>query len=375
MMLSETRSLIRIGVTLLGVLAVAGCATAEGDAEQDQADSTAGQRPATRVINVEVDTIVPREFTTFIRITGEAEALHDVVLSAEESGSIARFLIEKGQRVRSGQVVAELDGAVLEGQVDEARASAALAREQFERQRRLWEEERIGSEIAYLQAKYQADMAAARQATLESRLAKLMIRSPISGVFDEKFADQGEMAMAGTPVARIVATHRIKVAGGVPERFATAVQTGNAARIEFEIMPGRTFDGTISYVGSSVDAQSRTFPIEVVMDNPEGIVKPQMVANVQLVRDNLTDVIVISQAVLHRDEGGYHVYVAAQRDGQSVAELRPVRLGPSSGSDVVIEDGLAVGDVLITAGAQLVDASDRIRILRRGDGAGTVTND
>jgi RND family efflux transporter MFP subunit len=374
MMRSEFRNQIRIGLLAAGVWAAAGCATAEGNADQVQADSASGQRASTRVINVEIDSIKPRDFTTFIRITGEAEALHDVVLSAEESGPIARFHVAKGQRVQRGQVIAELDGAVLKAQVEEARASASLAQETYERQRRLWEDERIGSEITFLRAKYEADMAAARLATLESRVAKLMIRTPIIGVFDQKYVDEGEMAMPGVQIARIVATHRIKVAGGVPERFATAVRTGNAARIEFEILPGRSFDGTINYVGSSVDAQSRTFPIEVVMDNPGGTVKPQMVANVRLVRDNLTDVIVIPQSVLHRDEGGYHVFIALEQDGRHVAALRAVRLGPSSGASVVVEEGLEPGDALITAGAQLVDANDRIRILAN-DRSAEMTND
>lgn len=350
-------------VAALALIGVNACASAQGepDAEAQAASDTL---PAvTKIVNVTMESVELTSFTDFIRITGEVEAASDVTISAEETGAVIEFAVEKGRRVRRGQVIARLDASVLAAQVAEARAAAALAQEQYERQRRLWEDEQIGSEIAYLQARYQAEMQQARLQTLEARLAKTRITAPISGIFDEKYVEIGEMAAAGTPVVRVVALDRVKITGGVPERFAPFVDRGDRALISFDILPGREVWGEISFVGSSVDDRNRTFPVEVMIDNPDGAVKPQMVANVQLERTNRSDVVVIPQEVVVRTENGYQVYLIETRDGTEYASARSVTLGPAYADRVVIEEGLAVGDRLIVAGVQLVDDGNRVRIV------------
>jgi membrane fusion protein (multidrug efflux system) len=355
------RRSVALGAVLLGL---AGCSTAQGDSEdQTAADSVV----AVRVINVEVTTAAPTTFTDFISVTGEVEAYHDVTISAEETGVITEFLVAKGRPVRRGEVIARIDAEVLTALVNEARASAELAQEQFERQRRLWEDEGIGSEIAYLQARSQAAVQQARRETLEARLARTAIRSPVSGVFDDRYLEAGEMAVVGAPVARVVSIDRLKVVGGVPERFAQWVHQNDEAIISFEILPDRSVAGTIDYVGSTVDDRSRTFRVEIVIDNPDGIVKPQMVANVQLERTRLADVIVVPQEVVSRTEFGYQVYVVVERDGVRYASARQVVLGPGYADRVVIEEGLEFGDQVVTAGAQLVDDGNRVRIVESGE--------
>jgi membrane fusion protein (multidrug efflux system) len=345
------------GAVLLMAVTAAGCQSSEGASEGTAEDGI-------RVVNVEVTPVVPDGFTEFIRITGEVEALHDVTLSAEEGGRIAAFRVPKGAAVGAGQVIAELDAEVLRAQVAEARAAADLAREQFERQRRLWEDEKIGSEIAYLQTKANAEVAAARLATLEARLDRTAIRAPVAGVFDEKFAEAGEMAMPGTRIARVVTLDRVKITGGVPERYALAVRPGDAATITFDVLPGRTFQGRIGFLGAGVDPVNRTLPLEVVMENPGRLVKPRMVANVQVVRERLSGVIVVPQQVVQRTENGYQVFIVVDTaGGRPTARARPVTLGPSYDNRVVVTDGLAAGDLLVTLGHQLVDDGTRVRVV------------
>lgn len=349
---------------MAGLVALAvGCAVAEGDSEDRPPAKAEGAQTVTRVVNVETEVVTSRGFVDYIRITGEAEANHEILVSAEEGGMLGEFSVAKGQRVRRGQILTRTDASVLEAQVAEATAAAALAQDQFERQRRLWEEEGIGSEISFIQAKYQAEMAQARLAVLEARLAKTVIRAPVAGVFEDRFVEPGEIVAPGSQVARVVAIDSIKISGGVPERYAAHIRRGEPARITFDILPDRMFEGTIGFVGSTVDERSRTFPVEIVIENPEGLVKPRMVANVRLVREQLRDVLVVQQDHVVRSEVGYFVFVLDERDGQLVASRRPVRLGASAGNEVVIETGLAPGDRLITLGAQLVQDGSHVRVV------------
>ncbi|MEJ2482866.1 MAG: efflux RND transporter periplasmic adaptor subunit, partial [Gemmatimonadota bacterium] len=289
-----------------------------------------------------------------MRITGEAEAEEDITVSAQEGGLLVRYFAEKGDRVGRGAPIAKIDDAILRAQLEEAQAGAALDRERFLRQKQLWEEERIGSEITFLQTRYQAEQSAARAALLESRLKRTTVRAPVAGILDDRYVDAGEIVSPGTQIARVIDSSRLKITGGVPERLGPSIAVGGRAVITFDVMPDLQFDGTIAFVGAAVDPRSRTFPIEILMDNPDGAVKPRMIANVRLATETLEDVIVVPQEVMLRTEDGYQVFVAVERDGVPVAEAREIRLGPSLENRVVVESGLEAGDRLVTRGHQLV---------------------
>jgi multidrug efflux pump subunit AcrA (membrane-fusion protein) len=120
-------------------------------------------------------------------------------------------------------------------------------------------------------------------------------------------------------------------------------------------------------VGATVNPENRTFPIEVSLPNPNGLVKPQMVANMAVTRTTVDEAIVVPQDALIRVESGYVVYVAAERDGATVAEVRDVALGPSRRNLVVVDEGLATGDKLIVVGHKEVEDGDRIRVVAEGE--------
>jgi membrane fusion protein (multidrug efflux system) len=354
-----------VAAGVLMALGTAGCGSSETAANEDGAT---GEAAYVKVVNVEVRTLESADFTSYIRLTGAVEAYEDVVVSSQESGVIERVIVDKGSRVRAGQPIIQIDDEILTAQVDEARAAASLAGERFERQRQLWEDESIGSEIAFLQTKYDAQSAEARLAFLEARLARHTIKSPISGVLDGRYVDVGELVAPGTPVARVLTIDRLKVVGGVPERYGPYVDEGGRAVLDFDVLLGQSIEGTIAYVGAAVDPQNRTFPIEVLLDNPEGRLKPQMIANVRLATEKLQGVIVVPQDVVLRTENGYEVFVVAESANGSIAEARPVDLGPSFENEVVVASGLAAGDRLIVTGHQMVDAGDRVREVSEGSG-------
>lgn len=345
--------------SLVLAVAAAGCGGPEAGATEDP-------DAYVKVVNVETVVLEPRSFSATVRITGEAEPETDITVSAEESGVVERFIAARGERVARGAAIARIDDAVLSAQVEEARAAAQLAEDRYVRQRRLWEEEGIGSEIAYLQAKSEAESAAARLAQLRARLARTVVRAPAAGTVDDHLVEAGEVVQPGTPVARVIDASRLEISGGVPERYAPRIARGDSTRITFDILPGRVFDGAITFVGTAVDRQSRTFPIEIVMDNPEGEVKPYMIANVRVRMRRIEDAIVVPRDVLLRTEHGQQVIVVDEGELGPVAVAREVTLGATSENEVVVTEGLEAGDRLVVRGHQLVDPGDRVRIV--GDG-------
>lgn len=354
----ETTGSILLSVILLSSL-LGGC----GGEEAQGADGETGY---VRLLNVEVTTVESELFTETIRLTGTVLADKDVVVSAEESGVIREITVDKGSWVEAGQAMFKMDDEILTAQVDQARAMSNLARETWDRRRRLFEDDHVGSELAYLEAKYSAEQAAANLSLLEERLARTVIRAPIAGVLDSRQIEVGTMVGAGTPVARIVDTNPVKISGGVPERYAQDVRSGTEATVTFDVMPEDQFAGNISYVGAVVNPRNRTFPVEVRMANPGGLIKPEMVANIDMVRRTLEDVVVVPQEALIRVEDGYVVFVVENEGGTEMVRSRVVEVGPAQQNKVVVLSGLVQGDRLVVVGQQTVAAGDRVTVVGEG---------
>ncbi|MCG6955608.1 MAG: efflux RND transporter periplasmic adaptor subunit [Gemmatimonadetes bacterium] len=344
---------------IAGILGMSGC----GPAAAGGMDDAPATKDFARVVNVEVSELHPQTFVDEIRVTAVALANRDVRVAAEESGVITRILVDKGRRVRAGEAIAKIDDTVLRAQVDQAQAQADLAAQTWERRKRLWEQDKVGSEIAYLEAKYAQQQTAANLAALRARLERTTIRAPFGGILDDRSIEVGTMVAPGQTVARVVDLNRVKIDGGVPERYAADIHVGTQALVSFDVLPGKDFPAKLDYVGAAVNTENRTFPVEMVLPNEEGLIKPEMVANVSITRNRLENALVVPQDALVRVEKGYVVFVAVDGSEGTLAEQRDVTLGPSRDNTVVIDAGVSAGDRLIVVGQKTVAAGDHVSIV------------
>lgn len=356
------RALIRLPAVLVGV-AMAGCGAAQADA----VDDALGTEATVRVINVETSTVTPQDFVEDIRLTSTVMANQDVLVAAEESGVIREILLDKGRRAIAGDPIAKIDDRVLSADVAQARARSEFASQTWQRRKRLWEEDQVGSEIAYLEAKFAQEQAAATLAGLETRLARTVIRAPFSGIFEERHIEVGSMVSPGQSVGRLVDLDPVKVVAGVPERYAADVAVGAQATLTFDVLGDEVFTAPLRYVGATVDPQNRTFLVELELPNPDGLIKPQMIANMSLTRREVPDAIVVPQNALVRVEHGYVVFVVFEQNEHTVARARAVELGPTRRNLVVIEAGVEAGDQLIVVGQKSVSDGDRVSVVGRRD--------
>jgi len=346
-----------------GMLAVlVGCGASEGGESGAQGAEASGA-DLVKIINVEVQSLTPSAFEEFIRLTGAVKAEDDVVLSAEEPGRIERFFADKGDAVRRGQRLVKIHDEVLHAMLAEAVAESALARQQYDRQREVWEQHKIGTEIAYLERKRGAAQADARLLQLRQRLEHTTIDAPFDGILEQRYVDAGELAGMGAPIVRILDPKNLKISVGVPERYAPDVGVGSRARVAFDVLPGYEFDGVVRFAAAAVDPENRTFEIEIKVDNPEGIIKPEMIANVRVVRHAMDAVLVAPQQAVRRVENGFVAYVATTGEQGPVAEERMLVLGPAYANRVVVEKGLHAGDRLIVRGQSRLASGSRLHIV------------
>jgi membrane fusion protein (multidrug efflux system) len=351
------RRIAAIGV-LAGAVAVAGCGRTEGA----EAQRSAADEEVLRTVNVEVIEVRPAPFTHFIRVVGTVEAQRDVMVSAEEGGVVEALVADRGERVRAGQTLIRIDDDVLAAQLEQAASQAALAEETWQRQKQLWEQDSIGTEIAYLQARYNAESAKAQAKVLNERVRRAVVRAPISGILDDRMVEVGSMVGAGTPVARILDADTVEIVGGVPERYAADIEEGAEVMVTVSALEGRLYAGSVDFVGSAVDGGSRTFQIEVDVPNPGLGIKPGMVANVQIARRTLEAALAVPRHAVIRREDGYIVFVARPVEGGWRAESRAVVPGVSREELVVIEEGLEPGDRVVVVGQQRLAEGDALRL-------------
>lgn len=351
-----------LGVIAAGaaVVAAAGCAGPEDSAARSGGEA-ARSASAVRVVDVEVETVQPRTFVDRLHMTGTVEAERAVELTAQEGGQVEAVPAEKGARLQPGDVIAEIGDRELRARLKEARARAELARERWQRRRELYEEKNAISQLSYIEARTQATEAEARVERLEARLDDKTIEAPFGGVLDERPVEVGTAVSPGTHVATMVDLRPARVTAGVPERYSNDVAAGDSATVTVPSLDDATFGGELTFVGAGVNADSRTLPVEIELGNAEGRLKPEMVAEVTMVRKRWEAAISVPQDAVLRTADGFAVYVIEEDEEGAVARRRPVELGPRESDRVLVESGLRAGDRLVTVGQQQLADGDRVR--------------
>ena len=376
-MMKTLKHPINAGLLTLALLAlaVAGCAGADGS--DGTAPSTDEESVAQRSVRVETLTLQPTTFEDIIELTGTVESDNDATLSAQSAGTV-EYLAPLGRRVAQGAVIARLDQGLLnaalqqaEAQVENAQASLELAEDTYNRQEPLYRDSIISAlEFQNVRAQLNQAKAAFRQADAlraqaQEQLDNTVIRAPSSGTVEEHAVERGEQATPGMPIIRIVDTRRVKVTVGVPERYAGDIEIGTAVQLDFQAYRGRVQEGRVTFAGSAINPLSRTFPVEIEVDNPDGTLKPEMIAEVYVSREHLDDVLVVPRAAVLRDEGGTGVFVVTDQGGTPAASRRPVTLGPAYAGSVIIESGLEAGAEVIVLGQTTVTEGDPVDIVEK----------
>ena len=313
-----------------------------------------------REVIVETSQVSPRTFEERIRVTGTVEAIEDAIISSEVSGRV-KSISERGREVGSGTVLVELDDRMVRSSVEIARANYELAEDALKRQEPLLEDAII-STMEFNRARSQRDQAKSQLEQAQKQLSDSRIEAPFPGRVEERMVNTGELVNPGVPVLRLVNLDRVRINAGVPERYINDISHGSAVTVSLASYGGEQFENKVSYVGSLIVPETRTFPIEVIMENGQGLLKPEMVVNLSIVRKVWEHAIVVPRTALVRDEKGQQLFVVVVKDDKKMAEARRVRTGPASGPYILIEEGILPGDQIIVTGQSNVSDGDFLRI-------------
>lgn len=361
-------------VGLVGLM-VGACSFDRSASSKDQAADGAEKR-ASSGLQVQTEVVVPERFVEEINVNATVITDEDVLLSARIGGTVTA-VTSRGTEVQRGQVVVQLDPALARAELSEARANLEvseavldIAQARFSRQQPLFERKVISDlemedlRASRAQAEAQVAQARARFEQAKEQLELTRVDSPIRGRVEETFVDVGEQVTAGVPMARVVDVSTVKVRGAVPERYARDIEVGSVAQVEFNAygLPART--SKLTFVSRVIDPQSRTFAVETELDNPDGELKPEMVARLTIDRSVIQDALSVPQTAVLSDNEGQSLFVVKEGDVGFLAQRRRVEVGARTGGRVVIESGLEAGDRVVVVGHTSLATGDVVEVVR-----------
>jgi membrane fusion protein (multidrug efflux system) len=160
----------------------------------------------------------------------------------------------------------------------------------------------------------------------------------------------------------VVNTQRVRVRAGVPERYANDIREGTTVRLDFRRYGGEVRTSEVTFVGSAISPDTRTFPIEVELDNTDGRLKPEMVASVRITRSERSDALVVPRTSVVRDELGTHLFVALPTGNVHVVEKRDVVIGASFGERALVSSGVSAREFVVVAGQNNVAPGDSVNV-------------
>ena len=304
-------------------------------------------------------------FKHYLELQGNVATKQNIVLYPEIPGTLTRMHVKEGQRVRRGQLLATIDDGGLSQQVAQLEIQTELAKTTFERQQRLWEQ-KIGSEIQYLQAKTAYEAQQQSVAQLKSQQGKSAIRAPFSGIIDEVISEQGSVVAPGqSKIIRIVNLDNMYIEAEVPEKYIGTLKRGTPVMINFPIL-GTTLNSKIRQVGNFINPTSRSFKIEIAVPRTKAAIKPNLTSKIKINDYTNPKALLIPQSIISENAlGKQYAYVVSKADAKSEAVAKKViiQTGQYQGDLVEVIHGITNGDAIIQEGARSVNDGQRVKIL------------
>jgi len=338
-----------VGLLVLGVIAVPiACAPAGGAPAGGAGDS---------VPSVTVTTVKPGVLERQMTVPGTVRAYQEATLYAKVGGYLKSIAVDRGDRVRAGQVLAQLEVPEIQAEVGKLEAERDAA--EIEK-KRLFDAAQRAPDLVTPQA---LDSARAKHAIAVENLKRTQtfqeyakLTAPFAGVITKRWVDPGAFIPAATSsssaksaaVVTLMDFSRVRVDIAVPETEVPRVEVGVPASLSVSEIPGKTFEGTVTRIAYALDDATKTMGAEIEIPNPDGALRPGMYASVRILLERRTDALLVPAEAVITQKGQPFAFTVAEGKARKVA----LRTGLDDGVHVEVLAGLAPGDRVVIAGAQ-----------------------
>lgn len=312
--------------------------------ELNKNDTTANLKMTT----VAITEATKSQFDHFLEVQGKVDGEDNIAVSAQTPGVITAVLVNEGDAVKKGQILALTDNSVLKQQIENLKTQLNFATNLYNKQKALWDQQ-IGSEVQYLTAKNNKESLEANLAALNDQLEMTKIKSPINGTVEEVNLKVGQLASPGLPAVRVVNFASAKVIADISEAYAPRVKVGDKVIVSFPDFD-KEIETRIHFTSKYINPVNRTFSTEVKLKPSDVEYRANMIAVVKINDYSNPSSFVIPVSLIKESSGGKYIYVAKQVNGKLVAHRQVVEVGGTYNGMAEVTSGLQEGDKVITTG-------------------------
>lgn len=312
-----------------------------------------GIKATEKSTKVSVTTLKKQKFQHFVDVQGKVDGDENVAVSAQTLGIISKILVTEGQAVKKGQTLIELDASVMKKGIEELKSSLQFVTDVYNKQKELWDQ-KIGSEIQYLQAKNNKESLENKLKTLNEQLEMSEVKSPIDGTVEEIPVKVGQALSPGFPAARVVNFAKVKVVADVAEAYTAKIREGNDVVVFFPDLE-KEQTSKITFTSKFINPVNRTFLVETRLSPGETEFRANMIAVIKIIDYSADSAIVIPVNLVQSDQNGKFVWTSYNETGKNIAKKIPVTTGRSYNGQIEILTGLKENDTVILTGINEVE--------------------
>lgn len=320
------------------------------------ADTTLQEDDA-RLVNMEV--IQQKPFQHFIEVQGSLDGDNNVAVYPEAMGAVEEIYVKAGQGVTKGQIMARLNDAAAKEQINSLKTNLELATIMFDKIQKLWDQ-KIGSEVQYLQAKATKESLESQLASAQQQLKMLQITSPINGTVEDAPLKLGQSVSPGYPVFRVVSFGKLKVVTHVAEAYASKIKVGDDILVYLPDIK-KEIPAKVTFTSNYINQVNRTYNVEANLSASDPNMKANMVAVVKITDYKNDAAIVLPISYVQKDQKGSFILVAIENGNKIIANRKQVTTGQIYNGMAEIIQGINPGDKVITTDYYDIEEGEAVR--------------
>jgi RND family efflux transporter MFP subunit len=328
------------------------------EAEIAKSDTT--KKDDSKVRQVSSMDIKPETFKHYIEVQGRLDGEDNLDVYPEAMGIVESVNVSNGQAVSKGQVLARINDAAVREQLKGLETNYSFVKETFEKQERLWNQ-KIGSEMQYLQAKAQKESMESQIASIKKQIDMMTIKAPITGTVEDVSLKVGQTASPAMPAFRVMNFSSLKIKADVAEAYSNQISVGDDVIVFFPDL-NKEIPAKVNTASRYINPINRTFQIEVRLNPEKNGYKANMVAVLKIIDYKANNAMVVPVNLIQTDPTGNFIYVVKNDGKKSVAKKTYIKQGQSYNGTVEITEGLKVGDKVITSGYLDLEEGEAIKL-------------
>lgn len=318
-------------------------------------------------IPVEISTVEIGDIAAVFSGTATLEAENEATVVAKAPGVVKQILVEEGNYVSKGQILAKLDDEQQVYRLNQAKANLNRLQNEYDRSKGMFEKNLISAD-AFDKVKFDFEAIKASYDLADLDLKYAAIRAPISGVVSNRYIKVGNMIQLNQQTFRITDFDPLNAILFVPERHLNKLAKGQKVKIGVDALSNYSFEGVIDRISPVVDPQSGTFKVTAIVRDPGNKLKPGMFGRVNIIYDVHAKTLLVPKEAVMTEDKESSVFVIQD----TIAFRRMVKIGYINTTHLEITDGLQVGDTIVTIGQASLKDSARVEVIPSVDKTGNL---